>query len=226
MPRLLSSTLALLFCSTALVAQAGDPAIEQAKAHFATAQQHFKLGRFEDALAEYTSAYEAKALPAFLFNIGQCERKLEHFGKAVFFYQAYLRDMPEAPNRETVEALITRCEEQHQKQKARQAEAARVLQAAEKARLEAEAEKAHLEAEKTRLETERQAAWLKPPPPPGKRPEETPTYKKAWFWAVIGSVAAAAVAGGVAAGVSANRGGSRTVLPTGSLGAIDFRDVQ
>jgi len=204
-------------------AQADDPAVEQAKAHFASAQQHFKLGRFDEALAEYTKAFEAKALPAFLFNIGQCHRKLEHFNKAVFFYQSYLRDAPDAPNRDQVVSLISKCEQKHEKQEAkREAEEKARREAEEQARIAAEMERARIETERARIEAER-AALVKPPDDPGKGPEAPPVYKKWWFWTIIGGVAAAAIAGGVAGGLAANEGGTRTVLPAGTAGTIDGR---
>ena len=45
-----------------------------AKAHFDKGNMHYNLGRFDEALEEFSAAYEALALPAFLFNLGQCHR--------------------------------------------------------------------------------------------------------------------------------------------------------
>jgi len=75
----------------------------------------YNVGDFEAALTDVTKAYKLRPAPALLFNIGQCHRGLHHWEKAEFFYRGYLREKPDAPNRDKVEALI---EEMQQKQKA------------------------------------------------------------------------------------------------------------
>ena len=92
----------LLFPSTTLAAEDA----EAAKAHYATGLQHFNLAEFEQALAEFKEAYRNKPDPAFLFNIGQCHRKLGHMDEAITFYQSYLREAPDAKNRKEVERRI------------------------------------------------------------------------------------------------------------------------
>jgi tetratricopeptide (TPR) repeat protein len=75
----------------------------------------YNVGDFDAALADVTKAYKLRPAPALLFNIGQCHRALHNWEKAAFFYRGYLREKPDATNREKVEALI---EEMQQKQKA------------------------------------------------------------------------------------------------------------
>ena len=53
-----------------------DPAKATALAHFETAKRLFEVHEYGKALEEYKAAYVAKPDPAFLFNIGQCHRKL------------------------------------------------------------------------------------------------------------------------------------------------------
>jgi hypothetical protein len=48
--------------------------------------------------------------PAFLFNIGQCHRKMGHDKEAVSFYKSYLRNAPNAPNRADVQKRINELE--------------------------------------------------------------------------------------------------------------------
>jgi tetratricopeptide (TPR) repeat protein len=79
---------------------------ERAKVLFAEGNQHFNLGELEQALELYKSAYRIKPLPAFLFNIAQCQRKLGHHQEAITMYQAYLVGVPDADNKATVESLI------------------------------------------------------------------------------------------------------------------------
>jgi tetratricopeptide (TPR) repeat protein len=80
--------------------------IEQAKQQVSAADIDYRLARFTEALAEYTRAYELYPVPALLFNIAQCHRNLKDYGKAIFFFEGYLRDAPTATNRALVEDLI------------------------------------------------------------------------------------------------------------------------
>ncbi len=98
----------LLVC--ARPARADDAATRTAKRHFAQAEKLFALGRFDTALVEYEAAFDAKPLPAFLFNIGQCHRNLHDYEAAVFSFRKYLRLLPEADNRDDVEELIRELE--------------------------------------------------------------------------------------------------------------------
>jgi tetratricopeptide (TPR) repeat protein len=80
--------------------------IDQAKQQVLAADIDYRLARFPEALARYTRAYELYPVPALLFNIGQCHRNLKDYGKAIFFFEGYLRDAPTATNRALVEDLI------------------------------------------------------------------------------------------------------------------------
>lgn len=80
---------------------------DRAKVLFAEGNMHFNLGELDQALELYKRAYRIKPLPAFLFNIAQCHRKLGHAQDAITMYQAYLTGVPDAPNRAVVESLIT-----------------------------------------------------------------------------------------------------------------------
>jgi len=85
------------------LAQADDKAT--ARAHYETATRLYDVGEYEKALAEYKAAYVAKDDPAFLFNIGQCYRKLGQEAEALTFFRRYLKKAPpDDPNRAQVEA--------------------------------------------------------------------------------------------------------------------------
>lgn len=86
--------------------QADDPATRAARRHFERGEKLFALGRFDEALEEYQTAFDAKPLPGFLYNIGQCYRNLGDYEQAIFSFKKYLKLDPEAPNREAVERLI------------------------------------------------------------------------------------------------------------------------
>lgn len=93
-------------------ASADDPATRAARRHFERGEKLFALGRFDDALDEYQSAFDAKPLPGFLYNIGQCYRNLADYDQAIFSFKKYLKLAPDAENREAVERLIEELEEQ------------------------------------------------------------------------------------------------------------------
>jgi tetratricopeptide (TPR) repeat protein len=83
----------------------GDKAV--AKAHYEAATRLYDIKEWAKALDEYKAAYLAKPDPAFLFNIGQCYRKLGRLDQALDFYQEYLKKAPpDDPNRANVEARI------------------------------------------------------------------------------------------------------------------------
>ena len=85
-----------------------------AKAHYETATRFYDLREYAKALDEYKAAYMAKPDPAFLFNIGQCHRKLGNAASAIEFYQQYLKKTgPDDPNRKQAEARIRDIESGH-----------------------------------------------------------------------------------------------------------------
>jgi tetratricopeptide (TPR) repeat protein len=83
---------------------------EEARRLFVLAERAYAEERWETALEHYTSAYEAAPLPGFLFNIGQCHRKLEHWDIAADFFRRYLEAVPNAPNRADAEELLAEAE--------------------------------------------------------------------------------------------------------------------
>jgi len=108
LPRFL---LALWFTVLAArVATADDQALRTAKRHFERGEKLYALTKFSEALDEYQKAFDAKPIPDFLFNIGQCYRNLGEYDAAIFSYQKYLKLAPDAPNRDKVEQLISELE--------------------------------------------------------------------------------------------------------------------
>lgn len=105
---------ALLFgCAIAFPgssAHADDAAIRQARAEYQAGQRLYKLGRFDEALARFEAAFLAKPDPAFLFNIGQCNRLMGRRDEALRAYRNYLKEWSAAPNRPEVESFITELE--------------------------------------------------------------------------------------------------------------------
>lgn len=238
-----------------LILLAGGDAIAgkaAAKKHFKKGQTHYKLGRFSEALAEYSKAYEEMEHAAFLFNIGQCHMELENYERAVFFYERYLSEKPESPNRVLVDERLAAARTklgEIEEEKRRQQEQAREemererqeeIRAQEQERLRLEEERQRLEADRQRLEAERLAREqaeaeatarvagngnglaATSPPGPEITGDEAPVYEKLWFWSAVGG---AAVATAVTITILAVTTGGRTttVLPAGDLPTIDAR---
>ncbi len=93
-------------------AKAADKAVEIARSLYEDGLKQYNLGHFDVALQDFESAYQAKPDPAFLFNIGQCRRMLGQPQQAILAYRAYLRELPDAPNRGDVHALVTEMEKE------------------------------------------------------------------------------------------------------------------
>jgi tetratricopeptide (TPR) repeat protein len=80
-----------------------------ARAHYEAATRLYAVGEYERALAEFKAAYVAKDDPAFLFNIGQCHRKVGRIDEAIASYRGFLdHAAPDDPSRTQVEAILRR----------------------------------------------------------------------------------------------------------------------
>jgi tetratricopeptide (TPR) repeat protein len=99
------------FVSSMQPVHADDAADRAARRHYERGQKLFNLQRFEEALDQYQKAFDAKPIPDFLFNIGQCHRNLGDYDAAIFSFKRFLKLDPDAPNREKVEELIAQLEE-------------------------------------------------------------------------------------------------------------------
>ena len=160
LPRTLIAICVLLLAFVR-VAHAEDPSERAAKRHYDRGQKLYALQKFDEALDQFQKAFDAKPLPGFLFNIGQCHRNLGDYDAAIFSFKRYLKLEPEADNREQVEELI---EELEQK------------------KAEADTERLKLGKRKKRGDPEEEDQ-------PRETSEGSPVYKKWWFWtgvAVVG----------------------------------------
>ena len=105
--------------ASARTAYADDPAMRAAKRHYERGQKLFALQKFDEALEQFQAAFDAKPIPDFLFNIGQCHRNLGDYEAAVFSFKRFLKLDPDTANREQVEELITELEEKMARDDAR-----------------------------------------------------------------------------------------------------------
>ncbi len=99
---------------TLVLAQQGN-VTDQAKAMARRSIIEYDSGEYVQALEDVKRAYELDPRPAFLFNIGQCERALGHHRQAAAAFKSFLREMPKAKNRARTEALVAEMTELAQK---------------------------------------------------------------------------------------------------------------
>lgn len=105
---------AALVCALVLglagTASADRKAEAKAKAFYLEGQKAFDLGDFPRAIDNFKKAYDAAPKPGLLFNIAQAYRLSDDARQALFFYQNYLRLLPDAANRADVEDWIAKLE--------------------------------------------------------------------------------------------------------------------
>src|SRR5262249_12617447 len=82
----------LVLALLAGVARAGEPG--DARTHYEAGQKFYDEGRYDEAIAEYQSAYRAKPHPNVLYNIAQAYERLLEYGKCVTYFELYLTEAP------------------------------------------------------------------------------------------------------------------------------------
>lgn len=142
--------LALLFCTVAgAQAPSGDggasvegeaPATEadtdtdteaarsrdvQARSLFLLGETAFSNGLYAEALDHFERAYELSPRPQLLYNIGASADRLRQNEKALLSFVEYLEALPQAPNRNAVEARLRVLREEIEREDALEAELAR-----------------------------------------------------------------------------------------------------
>ena len=88
-----------------------DAVLEEARQHVAKAKVHYDLGEFKEAADEYILVYRLRPIPALLFNVAQAYRQAGLYDKARSFYRSYLREVPDAKNKSTIEQAIREMDE-------------------------------------------------------------------------------------------------------------------
>ncbi len=166
LPRTLLAICVLLLAFVR-AAYAEDPSERTAKRHYDRGQKLFALQKFEDALDQFQKAFDAKPIPAFLFNIGQCQRNLGDYDAAIFSFKRYLKLDPEAENKDQVEELIDELEQK---------------------KAEGDTERLGLGKRKKHKDKEEDET-------PVETTEGAPVYKKWWFWTAVAVVGVGAGVG-------------------------------
>jgi tetratricopeptide (TPR) repeat protein len=68
-----------------------------ARRAFKKGKSLFQAGRHLEALAQFSAGYELSRRPLFLFNMGECARKLGEPDRARSYYERYIAEDPSGP---------------------------------------------------------------------------------------------------------------------------------
>jgi tetratricopeptide (TPR) repeat protein len=170
----------------------------EARSLFEAGRTAFEAGRFEAALERFREAYELSGRPALLYNVGTAADRLRRDAEALEAFRGYVAAVPDAPNRDEVEARI------------------RVLEAAV-------AEDAARAAREQAPPTPEEVAVASEPSTELASPEASPgggsVLEEWWFWTIVGVVV---VGAGVGIGVGVASADAGTQAPLPGTGGVVF----
>lgn len=149
------------------------------RALFEQAQQQSKAGQLAAALRSYTLAFEVIPDPRLLFSMGRVLHKQTNFAEAIPYYRRFIESGVDDESRKSMaRTFLSQCE------------AALPPPASPSPSVEAKPVVPEV-----------------PSQPAGKLDDkkQTPLYRRAWFWTLLGGIAAAGIAGGIAGGVIAHQ---------------------
>lgn len=168
--------------ATAQIGPDGD-ARTQAQAHLSRGNDLFTIDKFRDALTEFQAAFAAFPSPKLHFNIGQCQRALGHLPEALAEFQRFVdeaQDVSPDLRREAEKYIFE------------------LKTAADRAPLPP----ATVAPVPPRLTPQPPAATTPASPLVDAAPlagantdTDRPLYKRWWFWATVGVIAAGAAVG-------------------------------
>ncbi len=172
--------------------QADAPQRDEAAARsaFELGRSAYDRGRFTEALAQFDRAYALSPHPKLLFNIARAAEADGQSARAIEAYRAYLSAIPDADNREFVEARLAKLESGAAPAPAPAAAAPAVAN------------------DSVVVPSPEAAARTEAAPAPALVPTSSssdrdtleparPFWKRGWFWGVVGVVVAGAVTTGI-----------------------------
>lgn len=180
-----------------------DPDTEVAQRHFLAGLEHYKMGRYVEALGEFGYAKKVRPSPALDFNIARCLDRLERWSEAAEAYEKYAARLPstDPDGREARDRAKTMRE--------RAAELATPTPSVPAVVVVKTSPPAVPKTSPSHV------AIVKPvdvSPPPSRR-----------RWWIGGAVAGVAVVGGVAVGLAVGLRGDKSVLPPTTEGHFETR---
>jgi len=81
-----------------------------AKQAYEEALRAFNLGQWDEAVAGFQKSYKLSGDATLLFNVAQAHRQAGHVKEAIIAYKAFLRERPDTPHREMIEAKLKELE--------------------------------------------------------------------------------------------------------------------
>ena len=81
-----------------------------AKEAYEEALRAFNLGHWQDAVAGFEKSYTLSGDATLLFNVAQAQRQAGNVKEAIIAYKAFLREKPDTPHREMIEAKLKELE--------------------------------------------------------------------------------------------------------------------
>jgi tetratricopeptide (TPR) repeat protein len=89
----------------------GESAVtRQARSLYEQGEREYELGHFAEAASLYEDAYKLRPVPALLFNVAQCRRKMGDTQGALHAYRSFLRADPDHPSAPTARDLVEQLE--------------------------------------------------------------------------------------------------------------------
>ena len=102
--------------ATALPAAAQED--DEARVHFRLGRAYYDSGRFEEAAREFQQAYDLSQRATLLYNVFIAWRDAGQLGPAIEALELYLARVPDAPERDNLEARLASMRRLHQQQAA------------------------------------------------------------------------------------------------------------
>lgn len=94
------------FAAAFLFAAAAHAEEAAAAEHYKAGVAAFDAGRFAEALAAFTEAYNLSSKTDLLYNLGVCAEKVGDRDKAIAYYRLYLEEKPDAEDAAEVKARL------------------------------------------------------------------------------------------------------------------------
>jgi tetratricopeptide (TPR) repeat protein len=80
--------------------------VEAVRRHYQSGVTHYELSEYDAAVKDFKEAYRLSNDPAYLFNIAQSYRLQRKCADAMQFYQRYLNNAGDIPNKDKVQARV------------------------------------------------------------------------------------------------------------------------
>jgi len=189
---------------------------QQARRSFERAEGHFRAGQFAEALVAYQEGYDLAALPGFLINIAQCQRRLGELAQARTSYRKFVMVAPDSKFVPEVKKLIAELDDllSDESKVASSAKGQKVSLEAGPSEVSVLPSLTDQQALATATAVENPGLSLTSVPSPAASTPKTGT--RWWLWGTVGAVTltAATVA------VLALRDPGTNTLDSGSLGTL------